>query len=568
MTFLPIVERELRLAARKWASFWIRMAAALVTCFIGGAFLLFTSFGVVPPNSVGSGLFSLLTWLAFIVACVAGIFFTSDSISEEKREGTLGLLFLTDLRGHDVVLGKLVSNSLRSAYGLLATFPIVALALIMGGVTGGQFWRTVLALLLTLGFSLTMGMCLSSLTTDGRKSLGGTLLVVLLACIGAPVADQVWAVIETRGFQPFLSWASPGFLFVHAETGRAEFWTAAATCAGLSLVALGVACWFTPRGWQEARRETHSGGKGWLYSLKYGSEQLRERRRQKLLPLNPVLWFCGRLRWRGGAVSVALVAALLVMVALLSDRDWQEAAIGVGLGVSLLLAWVMYFWMASESARFFVESRRNGALELLLSTPLKGRDIVAGLRGALWRLFLLPVLLLAALQMTGVLAMLLKMRSVRQEELAFALVGVPFFGIGGGLFNIITRLVDLLALGWVGVWMGLTARNANLAVLKTLLFVQVLPWLASAFISPFMMMPMMFFAGVAGSAGQQWLLVVPMVLSELLWIGKDVIFIRWAQSRLETDLRILALPDSARVWAPPAPPPLPVAPTGTARAEP
>ena len=29
---------------------------------------------------------------------------TADSLSAEKREGTLGLLFLTDLRGYDVVL--------------------------------------------------------------------------------------------------------------------------------------------------------------------------------------------------------------------------------------------------------------------------------------------------------------------------------------------------------------------------------------------------------------------------------------------------------------------------------
>ena len=48
--------------------------------------------------SLGSGLFGVLTWLSVATALCAGLFFTSDCLSEEKREGTLGFLFLTDLR--------------------------------------------------------------------------------------------------------------------------------------------------------------------------------------------------------------------------------------------------------------------------------------------------------------------------------------------------------------------------------------------------------------------------------------------------------------------------------------
>ena len=38
----------------------------------------------------------------------------ADCRGEEKREGTLGLLFLTDLQGYDVVLGKYLATSPRS----------------------------------------------------------------------------------------------------------------------------------------------------------------------------------------------------------------------------------------------------------------------------------------------------------------------------------------------------------------------------------------------------------------------------------------------------------------------
>jgi ABC-type transport system involved in multi-copper enzyme maturation permease subunit len=93
-------------------------------------------------------------FIAISVVCLgyvmmAGIFQTADSISEEKREGTLGLLFLTDLKGYDVVLGKLASSSLHSFYTFLAVVPVMALPLLMGGMTVDEFWRVTLVLVVT-----------------------------------------------------------------------------------------------------------------------------------------------------------------------------------------------------------------------------------------------------------------------------------------------------------------------------------------------------------------------------------------------------------------------------------
>ena len=142
MTFLPIVERELRVAARKRSTFWLRVVAALVALIIAGGFLITAMVGSLPfgPSSFGKGLFTVLTWLSLAVTLSAGLFFTSDCLSEEKREGTLGFLLLTDLRGYDVVFGKLLATSLRSICALLAVFPILAVTLLMGGVSWCR-WR-------------------------------------------------------------------------------------------------------------------------------------------------------------------------------------------------------------------------------------------------------------------------------------------------------------------------------------------------------------------------------------------------------------------------------------------
>src|ERR1051326_2871237 len=205
MTFLPIVERELRVAARTRSSFWLRSAAASLALIIGAACLwLFTvsGFGSSGP---GGMVFNAIMWLFVCAALAAGLFFTSDSLSEEKREGTLGFLFLTDLRGYDVVAGKLLATSLRGFFPLLAFFPIVAVTLLMGGVTGMQFWKTSLALLNALFFSLATGLFISAVSRDSQRALAATLFLVLFFIFAGPLADSTIASLAGRGFEPLFS---------------------------------------------------------------------------------------------------------------------------------------------------------------------------------------------------------------------------------------------------------------------------------------------------------------------------------------------------------------------------
>src|SRR5437899_11124633 len=146
MSVLPIVRRELRVAARKRSTFWLRVVSAITAVVLASGCLLMSGWQGVGTAQMGSILFYALTWTCLAAALSAGLFFTSDCLSEEKREGTLGFLFLTDLRGYDVVLGKLMATSLRCVFALAAIFPILAITLLMGGVQPDVFWRTLLEL--------------------------------------------------------------------------------------------------------------------------------------------------------------------------------------------------------------------------------------------------------------------------------------------------------------------------------------------------------------------------------------------------------------------------------------
>ena len=59
--------------------------------------------GALWQSAARRSLFSLLTGIEFTFALLTGPFLTADCLSRERREGTLGFLFLTDLGGFDVV---------------------------------------------------------------------------------------------------------------------------------------------------------------------------------------------------------------------------------------------------------------------------------------------------------------------------------------------------------------------------------------------------------------------------------------------------------------------------------
>src|SRR2546426_7162264 len=176
MTVLPIVARELRVASRRRATYWVRSGGALAVIVVGTWFFLMMRHE--RPQEVALVLFGILTGAAVLYCLLSGVRSTADCLSEEKREGTLGLLFLTDLKGYDVVLGKLLATSLVSFHGLLAVLPAFAVCFLLGGVTGGEFWRMFLVLINAFLLSLAAAMWVSALSRQARRAWLGALTLL------------------------------------------------------------------------------------------------------------------------------------------------------------------------------------------------------------------------------------------------------------------------------------------------------------------------------------------------------------------------------------------------------
>src|SRR5262249_33048401 len=86
---------------------------------------------------------------------------TAGALAEEKDRGTLEYLFTTDLRSHEIVLGKLVSRLAVMLLLALTGLPVLTLLLFLGGVDPNQ----VLGSFAATGVTLLSLACLSILSS-------------------------------------------------------------------------------------------------------------------------------------------------------------------------------------------------------------------------------------------------------------------------------------------------------------------------------------------------------------------------------------------------------------------
>jgi len=477
MTFLPIVDRELREGARRKSTRYVRLTVAAVALVISLFFMTFMPLLMGIGRMSGSTGFNVMTGYAFILCLLAGVFITSDCLSEEKREGTLGLLFLTDLRGYDVVFGKLVAQLVYLGYGLLAIIPAAALPMLFGGVTGGELWRISLALVNVLFFSLATGIFASSFSRQAGRAMFFTGAVLVLVCYISPAIQSLVDNFGGTGGIWF-NWFSPAEAYSQARETfffltPNRFWISLGVSHLLAWLLIVVACWRLPRSWQD--RPLKAKKSSWLDLFGSSTSPARVRRRRELLDQEPLRWLIGE-QWSTRIItwSIAIIWAL-GMIAVAYSMEGTVLFAVVFYGRILLFPIKLLF--AAQATRFFAESRRAGEFELLLATPINTRGFVAAQWAMLRRLFLPPLLLIVS---STVLAALF-ITIVAGKDLFGSTGSVPsmVFGIGAmGVLSVASYVgwfLDFFALGALGMWLALTMRKPHLATGATILFVLVLP---------------------------------------------------------------------------------------------
>jgi hypothetical protein len=550
---LPIIGRELRLQSRRRSTVWLRFVAAGLACLAAIAILTSTTAGRVGGVLPGQAVFKTLSIVIFVACLFEGVRQTSDCLSSEKREGTLSLLFLTDLKAFDVVLGKLAATSVNSFYALLAIFPSMAMALPYGGVTAGEFWRTQLALLDALFFGLAVGMWASAGERDAKRTWTAGFSVAALLT----VVPLMWEMFLKRGPIPNMSPAVALGLAGDAaySAAPARYWLTLLTVHALGWELLILASRRLQRTWQDKERpatvealmeqsKTPDTGRWapegepvWTedFSAYRNARPEIERPARALLDGRHTEWLASWLPQHrflaglaiyllalgtfGGAILGSIVGFGVIGISSFSAITWLTA----------LLPWLLLAYVAS---RPMAEARRSGEFELLLSTPLPPADLVTAHWKSLWRQISAPFKVSCII--IGVMALFSLSAVVTSGRFSDALL-FP-------LFHVLTcfgRIVTGVAVCRMGFYYGLKAKSMVTAVAFNLFWAVVVPGLALFVIRALQGAFFSFLPGApaGGLSVAYWGFSL---FTFMLGIAYAVFLIRWSHQKLAIQFRSLA----------------------------
>jgi ABC-type transport system involved in multi-copper enzyme maturation permease subunit len=414
-----------------------------------------------------------LTLLLFFAALSA-----AATIAQEKDRRTFVLLLLTDLRNYEIVLGKLLGSLLQIGLLLLGTVALLALGLLLGGVSPEQLAGAVLVLAATSLAAGSLG-CLVALWREQTfQSLALTVLLLILYFCGVralefvplliepitgPVSQQPWQDVQValdpyQCLESVLEASEPEGLPLRPP------YLLALTMLLWSALLNGASIWRL-RAWNPSRAERGARST----EREEETEKLKEtspalRAPPSALPAlpsrqvwsNPILW--REIRTRAyGRRSLLIKGAYIIVVGLIAYAAlapmWTGGPDPFAAAYGLVPVAILSLLLISAQAVTAITAERDrGALDLLLVTDLTPWEFIFGKLGGIAynaKEFCLPPLLLAgAYAWLGWLA-------VERNALALGCV------IG-------TLVILMVFAAVLGVHIGLRTESSRLAITHTL----------------------------------------------------------------------------------------------------
>ena len=550
----PLVERELRAGARRPLFYWLRGLLALAAGFQG--YELLDRFVMGPPPAPGmpwvapagtfmngAALLHQMAWLLFLATLFMSLV-TADTITRERREGTLGLLLLTDLTPREIVWGKMLSCGLTTFLVLLGSLPALMFPVLAGGVIGSEAALIGLGLLNTLFVVLAASLWMSTLFRERRYAVPAALALVAALAFGPEVLGGSYFGLRavpisrlfglagwmTAAHMPGFSklWFAAWFIAMHS-LGWLFLW-----CAGATLAAdwhdqpykqvrepEPAEAWPTQTPTPRAVEEPASTPEpvpalaraSWLTDPRPWDADPIRWRVERMGSIEGLLWLAVALNFLG---QFGALGSILNFGAGRTDT-WGLVSF-VGLAVILfasgLIAWA--------GARFFQDTRQQQDLELLLTTPLGSRHILGGQWAVLRRAIAWPLVVVLVVALPAGISLLLGFINGYHRE--FWTLLQPF------LISV-NLAFEAVALCWIGIWFGLHARNAIIAVVGAVALVQLLPLMLSVGL-------MWGWTRLPGHASSSAGRMPPIILALLFFLAKNLALIIWARLRLRHELRI------------------------------
>jgi len=507
---LPLLTRELIEQSNRPRTYQIRVAYAVLLYAITGWMvqqeygdLLASGSRAILTSGAGQVLFETVLTLQF-----AGIYLflpamVCSSIASEKERETLGLLLITKLGPWTILFEKLLSRLVPMIGFLLLSLPLLAIARSLGGITNGQIlWATAM-LLVTMWFVGTFSLMWSALlrTTAGAflmTYISGAFTIVIggplvLWLIGVILASRFFGVLvlNPSAIQRYLNelimaTSSTGHEFQIMELFYGQYLYSAGLRANslweaclltVPVLTISLACLMISRValWRRAFLSSHSllaKVFQWFDKLFLRLNQNRvtrgivlAREGQTLPETAPVAWRETTKKSLGTTrylfrITVLMLLPLLPWISMMTmdlveGRGFQRQE---SLGV-FPFVWPFAALLTSIHSTGLISSERNHqTLDVLLSTAMTSREIVAQKLAGVWKLcrvLCIPFGIAILYETWNVPALL------RQGDLVEPLLFVTTKIAGVGVY--------LGVIVWTGFWLGLIFRSRLRALMTHLM---------------------------------------------------------------------------------------------------
>ena len=428
----PVFAVEWRMASRRWPTYAMRSLTVLLLLGIMTPVWYSWPAATIDRQAEINQVYHL--WTAMILLGLVGLAApaaTAGAICQDKTQGSLVLLFATDLSDAEIVLGKLASRLVPVLGLILCVAPVLALATLFGGVAPASLIEALLVQLSCAVFGCSLALALSVWGRKTHEVLITTYVLGILYLLAAPIYAVVQSILPSAWWAPWLPtfWDilryNPIFLVLAAFGGAPPVPVTIGTYAtflGMGLAAsaglIGAAIWRVRtvvirqlgEGERVRSRWTWAEGLiGRVVSDRLGRLVPRTVRLVLLarrawsgpsLDRDPVLWReCRRKRpsrWSLAVwgISVLLCGGLSVVAVagILGGTRWGRE---LGVAVNGLQVAAGLLLLSVSAVTSLAEERQRGSLEVLLATPLPSRAIVWGKWWGSFR----PVPLLLALPM-------------------------------------------------------------------------------------------------------------------------------------------------------------------------
>lgn len=446
----PVFAKDVWILGKRPGTAWIRLVySLLLLAVVGLVFAASVSSSNFAAYGGGEGIAARLQrsqevapavtlaiiWSQFVMLCIIGAGLGAPAISDEIRAGSLATLLTTPLKPVQIVLGKLLSRMVELAILTLIPLPLMLALRSYGGVPAPN-------LLVMTGLCLSMALLAVQIglffSVRFKRPAGPLVLTVIVMGLLTGALPGLLAGVSAlpqmapmRGtMQQIATVLSPPFMLMMNsavlmnESGMPLFagiipvsLITIAVTLGWSVLFFALTCLLLRRA---MRAEDRARPAPVLVSqatpAPVGASvdaqvPLARKRRlsgvqeglSRVVSDRPVAWrelqqpILGR-RWMAWTVSI-LVALALLFIYYMSALEGVQ----IGLAIAGVIIWILFSAVATTGT--ISHEREGRTLDVLLTTPLSGRDIVWGkFIGGLRRLWVGPAVIILHVIISGCLS--------------------------------------------------------------------------------------------------------------------------------------------------------------------